>query len=68
MQSDHHNLQHIIKLSYKLTVRSARIVERLIAFDFQSEYKKGLTNPIDSLSRRPDYFTSFKEGVKHDAL
>jgi hypothetical protein len=57
-----------MKLSYKLTARSARITERLIAFDFQLEYKKGLTNPIDSLSRRLDYFASFKEGVKHDAL
>jgi hypothetical protein len=68
VQSDHHNLQHIMKLSYKLTARSARIIERLVAFDFQLEYKKGLTNPTDGLSRRPDYFASFKEGVKHDAL
>jgi hypothetical protein len=57
-----------MKLSYKLTARSTRITERLIVFDFQLEYKKGLTNPTDSLSRRPDYFTSFKEGVKHNAL
>jgi hypothetical protein len=47
-----------MKLSYKLTVRSARIVERLAAFDFQLEYKKGLTNPIDGLSRRLDYFAN----------
>jgi hypothetical protein len=57
-----------MKLSYKLTARSTRITERLTVFDFQLEYKKGLTNPTDSLSRRPDYFTSFKEGVKHNAL
>ena len=68
VQSDHHNLQHIIKLNYKLTARSARIAERLAAFDFQLEYKKGLTNPVDGLSRRLDYFAGFKEGVKHDAL
>jgi hypothetical protein len=57
-----------MKPGYKLIARSARIAERLIAFDFQLEYKKGLTNPTDSLSRRLDYFASFKEGVKHSAL
>jgi hypothetical protein len=57
-----------MKPSYKLTARSARIAERLVAFDFQLEYKKGSTNPTDGLSRRPDYFAGFKEGVKHDAL
>ena len=57
-----------MKLGYKLTVRSTRIAERLAIFDFQLEYKKGLTNPIDSLSRRPDYFASFKEGFKYNAL
>jgi hypothetical protein len=68
VQSDHHNLQHIIKLGYKLTARSTRIAERLATFDFQLEYKKGSTNPVDSLSRRPNYFAGFKEGVKHNAL
>ena len=68
VQSDHHNLQHIMKPGYKLTARSARIAERLAAFDFQLEYKKGSTNPADGLSRRPDYFAGFKEGVKHNAL
>jgi hypothetical protein len=57
-----------MKPNYKLTARSARIVEQLAVFDFQLEYKKELTNPIDGLSRRLDYFAGFKEGVKHDAL
>ena len=57
-----------MKPGYKLTARSARIAERLAAFDFQLEYKKGSTNPTDGLSRRPDYFAGFKEGVKHNAL
>jgi hypothetical protein len=68
VQSDHHNLQHIMKPGYKLIARSAHIAERLTAFDFQLEYKKGSTNPADGLSRRPDYFAGFKEGVKHNAL
>jgi hypothetical protein len=54
VQSDHHNLQHIMKPGYKLTARSARITERLATFDFQLEYKKGSTNPTDGLSRRPN--------------
>jgi hypothetical protein len=57
-----------MKPRYKLTPRSARIAKRLAAFDFQLEYKKGSTNPADSLSRRPDYFAGFKEGTKHYAL
>jgi hypothetical protein len=68
VQSDYYNLQHIMKPGYKLTVRSARIAKRLAAFDFQLEYKKGSTNPADSLSRRPNYFAGFKEGVKHNTL
>jgi transposase InsO family protein len=68
VQSDHHNLQSVMKPGYKLTARSGRIAERLAVFDFQIEYKKGSTNPADGLSRRPDYFAGFKEGTKHDAL
>jgi hypothetical protein len=57
-----------MKPGYKLTLRSARIAERLAAFDFQLEYKKGSTNPADGLSRQLDYFAGFKEGTKHYAL
>jgi hypothetical protein len=57
-----------MKPGYKLTARSGWIAKRLAAFDFQIEYKKGSTNPADSLSQRLDYFAGFKEGTKHNAL
>jgi hypothetical protein len=50
VQLDHYNLQSVMKPSYKLTARSGRIAERLAAFDFQIEYKKGSINPADGLS------------------
>ncbi len=38
-----------------LSPRQARWAEHLSAYDFEIEFKKGTTNPVDSLSRRLHY-------------
>jgi transposase InsO family protein len=58
--TDHNNLRYFMTTK-ALNGRQARWAERLAAFDFEIEYKKGSANPADGPSRRPDYFKGFKE-------
>jgi hypothetical protein len=63
--SDHNNLRYFMSTT-ALTGRQARIAEDLAVFDFEIEYKKGIANPADGLSRRPDYFNGFKDDKKRE--
>jgi hypothetical protein len=65
--SDHNNLRYFMSTK-SLTARQARYAEWLAAYDFVIEYKPGKQNPADGLSRRPDYFAGFKEGVRRSEL
>ena len=58
--TDHNNLKYFMTTKV-LNGRQARWAEKLAAYDFQIEYKKGESNPADGPSRRPDYFKGFKE-------
>src|SRR2546430_9701470 len=51
---DHANLRYFMTTK-ELSRRQARWAERLAAFDFEIQYRKGSTNPADGPSRRPDY-------------
>jgi hypothetical protein len=39
----------------ELNLRQARWATFLAAFDFEIEHRAGKNNPVDALSRRPDY-------------
>ena len=52
--TDHANLRYFM-VTKELSRRQVRWAERLAAFDFDIQYRKGSTNPADGPSRRPDY-------------
>src|SRR5437016_2964387 len=52
--ADYANLRYFMTTK-ELSRRQARWAERLAAFDFEIQYRKGSTNPADGPSRRPDY-------------
>jgi hypothetical protein len=54
VEADHANLRYFMTTK-ELSRRQVRWAERLSAFDFQIEYRKGTNNPADGPSRRPDY-------------
>jgi hypothetical protein len=56
--ADHANLQYFMKTT-ELSRRQARWAEKLAAFDFIIEYRKGKLNPADAPSRRPDYVNEY---------
>ena len=51
--SDHNNLRYFMTTK-ELTAKQVRWAEKLSAFDFTIEYRKGTLNPADAPSRRPD--------------
>lgn len=53
MISDHNNLRYFITTK-KLNAKQIRWVEKLAAFNFTTEYRKGKLNPADTPSRRPN--------------
>ena len=52
--TNYNNLRGFIKLK-ELTPRQARWALKLAAYNFKITYRAGKTNPIDSLSQRPNY-------------
>ena len=54
MLTDHANLRTFMSTK-ELSRRQARWAERLAAFDFDIEYRRGTTNSADGPSHRPDY-------------
>jgi hypothetical protein len=54
VEADHANLRYFMTTK-ELSRRQVRWAERLSAFDFEIEYRKGANNPADGPSRRPDY-------------
>src|SRR5256714_2240449 len=52
--ADHANLRYFMTTK-ELSSHQARWAERLAAFDFEIQYRKGSTNPADGPSRRLDY-------------
>lgn len=55
--SDHNNLKYFMTTK-SLNGRQIRWAEKLAAYDFEIEYRKGSKNPADAPSRRPDYETT----------
>ena len=53
--TDHSNLRYFMTTK-ELTAKQIRWAEKLAAFDFKIEYRKGKLNPADAPSRRPDIF------------
>ena len=53
MISDHNNLRYFMTTK-ELSAKQIRWAEKLAAFDFTIEYRKGKLNPADAPSRRPD--------------
>ncbi len=51
--SDHNNLRYFMTTK-ELNAKQIRWAEKLAAFDFTIEYRKGKLNPADAPSRRPD--------------
>jgi hypothetical protein len=65
--SDHNNLKYFMHTT-KLNDRQARYAEELARYDFEIEYKPGVSNPADGISRRPDYARGYKEEGKRESL
>jgi hypothetical protein len=54
--TDYNNLRYFISKETKaLTGRQARWAKDLSAFNFTIKYKKGILNPANGLSRRPNH-------------
>ena len=51
--TDHNNLRYFMTTK-ELNAKQVRWAEKLAAFDFTIEYRKGTLNPADAPSRRPD--------------
>ena len=51
---EHANLRYFITTK-ELSRRQVRWAEKLAAYDFEINYRKGSSNPADGPSRRPDY-------------
>ena len=51
--TDHNNLRYFMTTK-ELNARQVRWAEKLAAFDFNIEYRRGKLNPADAPSRRPD--------------
>ena len=51
--TDHNNLRYFMSTK-ELNAKQIRWAEKLAAFDFIIEYRKGVLNPADAPSRRPD--------------
>jgi hypothetical protein len=68
MLTDHNNLKYFISMK-NLSDCQAHAAEELSQYDFNIEYKLGLTNPSNPLSWRPDYARGYEEMLgKHISL
>jgi hypothetical protein len=67
MLSDHNNIKYFMHTT-KLNDRQARYAEELAWYDFEIEYKPGISNPADGISRRLDYARGYKEEGKRESL
>jgi hypothetical protein len=68
MLTDHNNLKYFISMK-NISDHQAHAAEELSQYNFDIEYKPGLTNPSDPLSWRPDYARGYEEiSGKHVSL
>jgi hypothetical protein len=58
--SDHQNLRSFMSQT-QLNGRQTRWLIKLLPYDFQIFYQKGILNPVDGLLRRPDYLVDAEE-------
>jgi hypothetical protein len=58
--SNHQNLKSFMSQTW-LNGRQTHWLIKLLPYDFQIFYQKGILNPADGLLRRPDYLADVEE-------